>query len=253
MDLVVLEDDDCKYTPIPDQPCKFTKIIAGGHMYSTTEASLCRSPVLADIFGKCNDGEIIRLDMDPKYFSIILSYLRTGVVSQGVRLVDIETMQYYADYLNVPEIMHPLYDSMKRNLKLLPKTTSISRIDKILSLRHRIGLCEDVQLVEGADISGSFSAHFKYDADLHCYIPSPERNYIVITQKEGDDIPTLYIIFCMNIGTAVRPNLEYIIFDSEFSQIEKAVQNNIKSKCDELFGGNLIKYESWSVGKIRLV
>ena len=252
MDLVTLKDDNCKYTPIPDQPCKFTKIIVSGHTYTTTEASLCRSPVLADILSKCDDGEIIRLDMDPKYFSIILSYLRTGVASQGVRLVDIETMQYHADYLNVPEIMHPLHDSMKRNLKLLPNSP-ISRIDKILSLRHRIGLCEDVQLVEGADISGSFSEHFKYNERLKCPILNSGRNYIVIAQKEGDDIPTLGIIFCMNIGTTLRPDLSYVIFDSEFSEIARVSHDEIQSKFNELFGDNLLKYESWSVGKIRLV
>jgi len=87
---------------------------------------------------------------------------------------------------------------MKCNLKLLPKTTPISRIDKILSLLHTIGLCEDVQLGNGDVISGSFSPHFRYDVILHCWIPISERNYIVITQKEGDDITTLGIIRCMS-------------------------------------------------------
>ena len=90
----------------------------------------------------------------------------------------------------------------------------------------------------------------RYEAILHCWIPISERNYIVITQKEGDDITTLGIILCMSTGTTLKPNLGYVIFDSEFSEIAKATHQNIKSKCDELLGDNLLKYESWAVGKL---
>jgi hypothetical protein len=248
MDLVLLNDDDCKYTPMPDQACKFTKIIVGGHTYTTTDASLCRSPVLADILGRCNDGEIIRLDMEPKYFSLILSYLRTGVVPQQVRLVDRDTMQYYSDYLNIPEIMHPLYDSMKRNLKLLPEITSISQIEKISRLRYRGGLCEDVQLVEDRDIMASFNKHFEYNDRLKCTTLNHKRNYIIIAQKEGDDTPTTNIIFCINDGTTFKPDLTYVIMDGEFSTIAE-ISLVDRSTIDDLYGTTLLKYESWSVEK----
>ncbi|PIO71060.1 K+ channel tetramerization domain protein, partial [Teladorsagia circumcincta] len=82
------------------------KLNVGGQIFETTVGTLCRVPNtrlsrLVDNIDRLNDGSEIFIDHDPKYFPMVLNFLRDGRIPLPDNITEIDQLRWEAQYFEL--------------------------------------------------------------------------------------------------------------------------------------------------------
>ena len=139
-------------------PNSVIKLNVGGTIFQTTQGTLLsdQNSMLAKMFSTETNGRILAIQDDsgayfidgcPKYFGIILNFLRRGVVEKGAN-VDLKFLRNEAEYFCIEGMVKVIDKEIEKTLKTSKEEASNSR-NQFRNLEKELRVIQGVLRAQG--------------------------------------------------------------------------------------------------------